>query len=138
MSALPEAETLLKQLVAGIGQPFYVVDRDWRFIFYNHEAARYFRRPASEMLGRILWDVFPGEREQERGRLLRRAMGDRQAVTGEAQSMMANRLVSYSMFPLGDGLGVIFHDVSERRDAQEALRARSAALEAVLDTIPTA
>jgi hypothetical protein len=35
MSALPEAQTLLKQLVAGIGQPFYVVDRDWRFIFYN-------------------------------------------------------------------------------------------------------
>jgi two-component sensor histidine kinase len=42
------------------------------------------------------------------------------------------------MFPLGEGLGVLFHDVSERRDAQEALRARTAALEAVLDTIPTA
>ena len=49
------------------------------------------------------------------------------------------------MFPLGDGLGVFVRDVTDRRnaekqreEAEDALRKRSAELEAVLETIPTA
>ena len=49
------------------------------------------------------------------------------------------------IFPLGDGLGVFFRDITDRRnaerqrdEAEEALRKRSAELEAVLETIPTA
>ena len=58
---------------------------------------------------------------------------------------LTGRYVSYVMFPLGDGLGVFFRDVTDRRnaekqreEAEEALRKRSAELEAVLETIPTA
>ena len=58
---------------------------------------------------------------------------------------LVGRYVSYVMFPLGDGLGVVFRDVTDRRIAEkqrelaeDALRERSAELEAVLETIPTA
>ena len=133
-----DPELLFRQVLEGIGQPFYAVDRDWRVILYNDEAARHFSRPAAEVMGRRLWDVFAGEADHERGRLLREAMATRRVVRGEAQSMMAPRLISYRLFPLGDGLGVVLSDVSDRRDAQQALGERSAELEAVLDTIPTA
>jgi PAS domain S-box-containing protein len=133
-----DPELLFRQVVEGLGQPFYAVDRDWRVILYNDEAARHFGRSAADVLGRRLWDIFPGESDHERGRLLREAMASRRVVRGETQSMMAPRLISYRLFPLGDGLGVVLSDVSERRDAQQALGERSAELEAVLDTIPTA
>jgi PAS domain S-box-containing protein len=133
-----DPELLFRQVIEGLGQPFYAVDRDWRVILYNDEAARHFGRPAADVLGRRLWDIFPGESDHERGRLLREAMASRRVVRGEAQSMMAPRLISYRLFPLGDGLGVVLSDVSDRRDAQQALGERSAELAAVLDTIPTA
>lgn len=138
MVDLCETRWFLDQILAGIGQPFYVLDRDFRFTSFNEDAARYFGRPAGEMLGQVLWEVFPGEAQHERGRILREAMASRQVTRGEVPSLMASRLVSYSVFPLGNGLGVVFHDVSDRRDAQEALRMRTATLEAVLDMVPTA
>ena len=65
-------------------------------------------------------------------------------MKGETLSL-TGRYVSYVMFPLGDGLGVFVRDVTDRREAErkrdeaeEALRKRSAELEAVLETIPTA
>lgn len=145
MAADLDPKTLLTTIVEGIGQPFYVVDRDWRFTLFNAAAAGYFRRTVDQVIGRELWDVFAGDKDTERGRILQQAMTSRRTATGEAVSMMSGRIVSYCMFPVGDGLGVIFYDVSDRRraeadrDAAEAaLRKRTAELETVLETIPTA
>lgn len=145
MAGKPDPGVLLDAILEGIGQPLYVVDRDWRVVVYNAAAAHYFGRPAEKVIGRVLWDSFGQERDDERRRILERAMASRQTVTGEAVSMMGGRIISYCMFPAGDGLGVVFRDVSDRRlaeadrDAAEAaLRKRTAELETILETIPTA
>jgi PAS domain S-box-containing protein len=144
MASRPDAETMLATILEGIGLPFYAVDRDWRFYLYNGAAARHFGRSAEEMLGTILWEHFGRDRTTERGRILESAMARRQLAEGETLSRMG-RYVSYVIFPLGDGLAVLIRDVTDRRTAErqreaaeEALRKRSAELEAVLETIPTA
>jgi two-component sensor histidine kinase len=88
--------------------------------------------------------MFPDDIHHERGRILRDAMERRTTVKGEAVSIVGP-WVSYCLFPLGDGLGVILHDVSDRYRAEEsrdealgALHRRTAELEAVLEMIPTA
>jgi PAS domain S-box-containing protein len=140
-----DPKILLATIVEGIGQPFYIVDRDWRFLMFNEAAARHFGRPVADVLGRRLWDVFAGDRDTERGRILLEAMASRRTTTGEAVSRVNGHIVSYSMFPVGEGLGVILYDVSEHRraeadrDAAEAaLRKRTAELETILETVPTA
>lgn len=138
MAPLPDAALLLDQILAGIGQPFYALDRDFRFVLFNDEAARYLDRPAESVLGRTVWEVFPHDIDHARGHVLRQGMAARRAIKGELPSMMAGRLVSYCIFPLGDGIGVVFRDVSDRRDAEAALARRSAELEAVLGTVPVA
>jgi PAS domain S-box-containing protein len=145
MAGALDAKRLLEAIAEGIGQPLYVLDADWRIVLYNDEAARYFGRPAAQMLGRTIWEAFPPEVEHGRGPLFRDGLAARRQVKGEAVSMMGNRLVSYCMFPVGDGLGVTFHDVTARRteehlrhEAEDALRKRSQELEAVLETVPTA
>src|SRR5476649_774144 len=139
-----DPQILLTTVLEGIGQPLYVVDRDWRFVLYNSAAARYFGRPASEMLGRTLWDAL-SDRDSERGRILCEAMERSKSVSGETLSLIGGNIVSYSIFPVGEGLGVMFYDVSARRraeadrDAAEAaLRKRTAELETILETVPTA
>ena len=56
MPTATDPQTLLTTILEGIGQPLYVVDRDWRFVLYNGAAARYFRQPAegSKKLGLII------------------------------------------------------------------------------------
>jgi PAS domain S-box-containing protein len=140
-----DSKALLNEIIDGIGQPFYAVDAEWRFIFYNADAERHFGRAARDMIGKRLWDIFAADASHERGKILREAMAARKPMKGEAQSMVEGRIVSYCMFPLGNGLGVTFRDVTDRRRAEErrdqaeaALRSRTLELEAVLETIPTA
>ena len=144
MSTATDPQILLTTILEGIGQPLYVVDRDWRFVLYNSAAARYFGRPASEMLGRTLWDAL-SDRGSERGRILTEAMEQRKSVSGETLSLIGGNIVSYSIFPVGEGLGVMFYDVSahrraeaDRDAAEAALRKRTIELETILETVPTA
>src|SRR5580698_1113614 len=140
----PDAETLLATILEGIGMPFYAVDKDWRIYIYNGHAERHFGRSAQQMIGTTVWENFPQDVDAERGHILQNAMSRRETVTGETMSLVG-RYVSYVMFPSGDGLGIVFRDVTDRRnaekqreEAEEALRKRTAELEAVLETIPTA
>src|SRR4029077_8822709 len=145
MAAPLDPNILLNTILEGMGQPFYAVDGEWRITLYNEDAARHFGRPATEMLGRKLWDVFAHDVHAERGRILFDAMTRRTIVKGETLSMIGDRWVSYCMLALGDGRGVIFRDITDHRKAEEhrdraeeSLRKHTVELETVLETIPTA
>ncbi|RAK65540.1 sensor histidine kinase [Phenylobacterium kunshanense] len=131
MSALSQSNTRLQDdsrlaaVVAGIGDVYYVLDRDWRVALLNDEAAEtYFERPASEVLGRSLWDLFPGAERSPFTVVLRRGMDDR--VAGRLTRPSENRpghYQEYRVAPLGDeGLGVCVIDVTERVLAEQATR----------------
>ena len=115
----PFSEDGLKAILNGIGEGFYAVDREWRILLFNNEAAAHFKRNAEEVVGRELWDVFPGARETELGALFLRTMQSRETVRSETESVIfSGRWLAYRLFPLGDGMGVVFRDVTDRRSAE--------------------
>jgi len=92
----------------GIGDGFYAVDCDWRILLFNSEASRHFRVAADEVLGRVLWDVFPGARETGLGQMFLRTMASRDTIISETESVIfPGRWLAYRLFPLGDGIGVV-------------------------------
>lgn len=112
-------ETELAVILEGIGEGFYCVDYDWTIRRFNSEAARHFGRSAEEVLGRTLWEAFPGARETALGQLFLDTMASRQTVISETASVViADRWLSYRLFPLGDGMGVVFRDITDRKRAE--------------------
>src|SRR6185295_12377396 len=81
-------EAGLGAILDGIGEGFYAVDADWRIILFNSEAARHFGRPPDEVLGRVLWEAFPGTRETGLGRLYFATMASRKPVRSETESIV--------------------------------------------------
>jgi PAS domain S-box-containing protein len=143
MSPARESRALLDTVLDGIGQPFYIVDGQWRITFYNRHCADHLGW-TEDMIGRRVWDLYPQDRDAERGLILQKAMASRAVMDGEALSL-SGRYVAYRIFPVDDGIGVFFRDVTDRREAEarrdEALaevRRRTGELEAVLQTVPTA
>ena len=115
-SPKPDLNTILN----GIGDGFYAVDRDWRIILFNREAERHFRRPPEEVLGRKLWEPFPDAAETALGRLFKKTMESRETIRSETESVIfGGRWLSYRLFPLGDGMGIVFRDMTDRKRAEE-------------------
>ncbi len=113
------SEAGLTTVLNGIGEGFYAVDRDWRVILFNKEAAQHFRRAPEEVLGRNLWEAFPRARETGLGQLFVKTMQTREAISSETESVIfGGRWLAYRLFPLGDGIAVVFRDITDRRNAE--------------------
>jgi PAS domain S-box-containing protein len=109
----------LTAILNGIGEGFYAVDRDWRILLFNNEAAEHFRVSPGEVVGRKLWDAFPRARDTGLGRLFVKTMESRETVRSETESVVFGGLwLAYRLFPLGDGMGVVFRDITDRRRAE--------------------
>lgn len=113
-------ETGLRTILDGIGEGFYAVDCDWRILLFNSEASRYFRVAADHVLDRVLWEAFPGSRQTGLGQLFLRTMANRSTIVSETESVIfPGRWLAYRLFPLGDGIGVVFRDTTDRRNAEK-------------------
>jgi two-component sensor histidine kinase len=114
----PEVE--LDTILEGIGEAFYSLDKDWVFTRFNSQASKHFRRSASEIIGRKLWDVFPEAIDTDLGRLFRSTMASRETIRSEAMSVVVGpRWLAYRLFPLGDGMGIVFRDVTDLKTAEQ-------------------
>lgn len=138
MEARRQAEELsdkLLQTFESIQDGFFTLGLDWRFGLVNSKTSQILSIDKPDLLGRLIWEVFPQSQKSEFGRFCRQAV-----ATGETQ-----RFVSYSgdlkrwfdvaAFPSDEGLSVFFRDVTERRQEQEQLRLLEAAVANLNDMI---
>ena len=112
-----------------IRDAFYVVDADWRIVFFNAFAERHFGRSRGEVLGRSVYDVFPSASGSAFDAPFRQAMHERGTARVEAPSVRDDgRWVEVEVAPCGDGLSIQVRDISERKAIERRLREREAAL----------
>ena len=71
------------------------------------------------MLGRVLWEALPGARETDLAAALHKVMASRETIRSETESVVfPGRWLAYRLFPLGDGMGVVFRDITDRKRAE--------------------
>jgi PAS domain S-box-containing protein len=113
---------------ARITDCFVAVDKDFRYTHVNPAAEKFLGRPASEMLGRRIWDLFPQTVGSDYDREFRRAMELQTPVEFETASRTApGRTLHVRAYPSPDGLSVHFRDVTDAR-GDEAARSELAAI----------
>jgi PAS domain S-box-containing protein len=133
----PKSDDRLAVILEGIGDAFYALDRDWRFTYINRAAEAFYGIPRDEMLGRVIWDIFPWSEGTDL-----RARYERVFLTGQAASFdcravsSPDRHVELHVFPCDGGIAVSFRDWTERRRAEEELRETQARLSALADNLP--
>ena len=116
-------------LIEGIGEGFFALDRQWRFVAFNPAAEAVFGLKRGDVLGRTLFEVSPSVLGGEFERRYRLVMSERTAQTFEAYSALRpDRYHEVRAFPLGDGLGVSFRDATQSQKIHRALLDREAEL----------
>ena len=112
----------LAEALEHIDGAFVTFDREWRFAFVNRKAVRPVGLEPSDVIGRNVWDMYPQMRDTAIARHYRRAMEDRVAVRFEDMSPVNRRWYEVSVYPIPEGIAAHWHDVTDRKVAEQALR----------------
>jgi len=97
-------------------------DREWRFVYLNPQAELSLRRPAAELLGRVVWEVFPDAHDSLVQREYLRAQAEQTPRVFEDAYPEAGLWFEQHLFPSPEGLTVWARDVTQRK-LDEAQRA---------------
>ncbi len=121
------------ELLHSISDAFYALDPQWRFTFVNPAAERLLRRPASELLGRSIWDTFPQTVGSTFERRYRDAVATGRPVTFVEYYPPLDGWFDVRAHPSATGLAVYFLDVTDAVEAARALERRAEQQRAVAE-----
>lgn len=120
-----EARDLARRLtrtLESVTDAFYVLDRDWRYLFLNREAERTVGLSRNELLGEKIWDVFPDLEGTEVEREYRRAMETGEMAVFEYYHPAFDRWSSIRAYPSAEALAIYSRDVTMERRAEQRVR----------------
>jgi PAS domain S-box-containing protein len=118
---LDNAETILDSIT----DAFFSLNENWEFSYVNRQTESTLGRQASELLGKSLWDVYPGTVGSDFEMMYRKAAQERIAVTFSSYYPDHDRWYEVNVYPAHGGLSVYFRNVTDRE--QQAMR-RSASI----------
>jgi PAS domain S-box-containing protein len=99
-----------------------IVDKDWRYTYFNEQAARLLFVRAEDMLGKTLWEMFPRAEGSTFGLKMREAVATGKTThTLDFYPEPVNKWLDCHYYPTSEGLSIYFHDVTEKQLAGEAL-----------------
>ena len=110
--------TILENMTEG----FVAIDRNWNFTYVNAKAEQLLSKSRAQLVGHSILEVIPGMPDSVFYWNYRKVMEERVQVTFEAQSLIVAKRFEVHAYPADTGIAVYFRDVTERHQAQEALR----------------
>ena len=122
-------------VLEGIADAFYSLDDQWRFVMVNPAAERApFGRPARELLGKVIWDLFPNMVGTRIHRHYLDAVEKGSQEHYEAPSPLNHRWYEVFMFPRAGGLDVYLRDIDDRKRVERLYAVLSQVNEAIVRT----
>lgn len=120
--ALRESEERLKTVLEGISEAFYVLDRDWRFLFASRSALKMWNKKPEEVFERPFLECFPQAPGSAPYEAHRRVMLTGVAERFETVSPVLDRRIEVEIAPTRQGgLAVSFRDIEDNKRAEEVL-----------------
>lgn len=125
--AAPQADTLQAQvayLMERITDGFVAFDKEARYTFVNPTAEVIIGKPASELLGKNVWEMFPDRVDGPFYHAYYRAEAEQRPVVMERCLDVSQRWIETRLYPSPDGISIYFHEITERKqiEAQQAQR----------------
>lgn len=109
-------------ILDNLSEAFIALDRKWRCIYLNRAAERFVGLQRDEILGRIVWELFP-EKNTAFESACRRAMQERVTVQFEEYCAPLDTWLEEIVYPSASGIIVYARNINARKHADEVLRA---------------
>ena len=127
-----------EEALGAIEDHFAILDREFRYVFLNAKAAETLGRPAEELIGNRIWDLFPGAVGNQFYQEIHHAASARVPIHSEHYYEPFDRWFVNHIYPYADGLCVFTTDITELKRAQQERERLFALLETVARQMPAA
>ncbi|WP_410764531.1 PAS domain-containing protein [Haloferax sp. DFSO60] len=91
------------------------VDNDWQFAFANEAALAFAGRSREDLIGEVIWDVFPEARESEFSAMAKRAMETRESAESLELSLVDGLWFETRAYPSESGITFYVRNVTEQK-----------------------
>ena len=123
LSQIVAERSRLKTVVDSITDAYVSYDRQWRFLGLNRVAEELvFRRLAGELVGKVVWELYPHVADGPFGTLARQASAEGKPVHFEIPSRIVDgRWFEAHVYPREEGIDVYLRDITERKRTEARL-----------------
>ncbi len=137
-AAFRTSEAQIRSILESITDGFFALDRDWCITYINTAGERFLDRTPGDLIGKSLWQEFPGTVGSEFERVYRRVVAGQMAESFTAYYPNFDRWYEVTAYPAPEGLTVYFRDVTDRRRVEQERQQFAALVEASPDFIGVA
>ncbi len=121
------------ELLESISEAFYGLDEEWRFIYLNHKAEQLLGIKREALIGRVIWEIFPEMINTQSYEEMHRALAEHGTVRFETFSLELDTWVEVEVYPTRIGLSVNFHDITQRKRAENLVHESEARLTGIIN-----
>ncbi len=130
--ALEASKARLRDTLDRMLEGAHVIDRDWRYVYFNEAAAQQARRSREDLIGRSVMECFPGIEQTPLLGILRRCMEERSDYHLEYEFPYPDGTtawIEFNILPIPEGLFVLTLDITARKRLEQTLLEAKDALE---------
>ena len=121
-SLVEEKTAEIKEVFERVSDAFVAVDKNWFITYINEKAAAITNRRTKDVIGKSFWNEFPEAFGAEFSKMAEVAMVTQHYHYWEAYVPIFSRWFETHIYPSRTGISIHFHDISERKMAELAIR----------------
>ena len=113
------AQERLTNVLDSLTDGFMIFDTEWHYRYINHYAEPFAGKPKEDLLGQIVWEVFPNLIGSTFHQQYQRAMTEQEPVAFRLFSTVLENWFDVRAYPIHTGLVVYFRQVTEQVQAEQ-------------------
>ena len=135
---IKSSEAQVRSILESITDGYFVLGQDWRIRYLNPAGERFLDRLSKDLLGKLIWDEFPGTVGSKFEQVYRRVAASQIGESFTAYYSETDHWYEVTANPAAEGLTVYFRDITDSRRVEQEREHFAALVDASSDFIGVA
>ncbi len=126
----------LKNIFERVTDAFIALDKNWCYTYVNKKAGEMNDRKPEDLIGKNIWEEFPEIIKEPFYETMHYAMENQASVQRQIYDSSTDRWYEDFIYPSADGISVYYHDITDKKKAEEKLAVSENRFRAIFETEP--